>query len=336
MLTLICVVRSRPCGCGAELVKPRDATPLPNEPEELSKALGHFVKWEDYAPQHLCNLSEVYFVQIGGNCGLNVPRCTAGGDPIYDYATTCDGWQGVVLEPVRATFNQLSRNYSPSNFLGNSTVQPIHGAVTGGTSLKRSSIRMTTARSQASTQNSVIDDEHSTRPSERTMATTLMGLWAELRWPRVDLLVIDVEGHEPRLLADQLLPHPKPRLILFEHKNLKETDRVDAGTTRANRVVTRDGERGTIDRALVEQGYRLVHKLVHRHRNGEPVAFPEDKLYALEDPPACGPGPQTCSLSKPNTVGALRYAAVKNQNGRFGRTRTHARATQARQSNATR
>ena len=27
----------------------------------------------------------MYFVQLGANCGLNVPRCTLGGDPIFEY-----------------------------------------------------------------------------------------------------------------------------------------------------------------------------------------------------------------------------------------------------------
>ena len=51
------------------------------------------------SPRYICSMSDVFFVQIGGNCGLNVPRCAIGGDPIWEYATQCLGWAGVVLEP---------------------------------------------------------------------------------------------------------------------------------------------------------------------------------------------------------------------------------------------
>ena len=53
---------------------------------------------------------------------------------------------------------------------------------------------------------------------------TLRHLWEQFKPSKVDLLVVDVEGNEPRVF-DHPLPRPRPRLVHFEHAHLSTQQR---------------------------------------------------------------------------------------------------------------
>lgn len=106
----------RRCEPGTGLVSATDVKPLPGE--SLEDTIGvQTVKnrlhsrWEEFSPRYICDMGDVFFVQVGGNCGLNVPRCAIGGDPIWEYATQCQGWTGAVLEPGQVKFRMLQAFY---------------------------------------------------------------------------------------------------------------------------------------------------------------------------------------------------------------------------------
>ena len=254
--------------------KPLDASPLPREPRWLAKGVPFFVRWEDYVPRFLCDLTNIFFVQLGANCGLNVPRCTGGGDPVYDYASAC-GWRGVVLEPVRSTFNMLRKNYAPMP-----GVQPLHMAAYGGTTgLEPSTMQVTSHARRAKSQNNhLLPDSkgNSSRmrnrkaeKAEKTTAYSMLGLWRKLALTKVDLLVIDIEGAEPTVLS-KALPSPLPRLVLFEHSLLRPSD--------INRI----------NASLISQGYELVAELKHKDAGAVERNLPaQDMLYGLRSPPSC-------------------------------------------------
>ncbi len=249
-------------------MQPQDAPQQGKEPLAQTKGIPFFVHWEECVPRFLCSLEDIFFVQLGANCGLNVPRCTAGGDPLFDYATQCDGWRGVVLEPVRATFEQLERNYAP-----HPGVQALHMAATGGTTLDPMTMQVTTGAK--STRNHLLAVQHSqsgygAAGSENTTVYSMVGLWAKLALAKVDMLVIDVEGGEPSILGFWPLPSPLPRLVLFEHAHLSPK------------------QIATINSTLVDQGYDLVAAL--KHKDAYAVAInlaPQDLLYGLRTPPRC-------------------------------------------------
>ena len=94
---------------------------------------------------------------------------------------------------------------------------------------------------------------------------TLQQLWDDLQpLTRVDVLVVDVEGHEERVLALQDMPHPKPRLILYEMIHLK------------------DQQRDKIDQKLKQQGYVWRNDLIHMDNLARRRNFPaQDRLYEL-------------------------------------------------------
>jgi hypothetical protein len=83
-----------------------------------------------------------------------------------------------------------------------------------------------------------------TNEVERVPVLTLARVWEELQRAHghasaVDLLVVDVEGSEARILGREL-PWPRPRLIMFEHKHLQPKALL------------------TINSSLEAQGYRFV------------------------------------------------------------------------------
>ena len=186
-----------------------------------------FVRWEDYVPTYLPEgLRNVYFVQVGAHCGKNTRGCAVGGDPLFDYATRC-GWRGLALEPFAPVFTRLCRNYAPwpgvrplrtavSDFVGSATF------VTGN---KETNHLAKTWELQRP------------RPNVTVGVVRLADVWREVDAPSVDVLVVDVEGAEPKVLAGDALPHPQPILILFEHVHLSDDDQQQ------------------IDRSLTAQGY---------------------------------------------------------------------------------
>lgn len=216
-----------------------------------------FVNWEKYFRGDV--LHELYFVQLGGNCGKNTPECAGGGDPVWEYATRFD-WRGVVVEPVGKTFEQLRMNYKPfpniqplnvlvSNFSGTTDIQ-VNGEM---------SSEIKTSEGLA---------------KQSVSAITVHELWQQLGPPPVvHLLVLDVEGSEPRILGTPL-PEPLPHKILFEMAHL-----------------SRD-ELAGINNTLYSQGYKLLAKLKHQDETyqrwdhscpkGHNCVPPQDFLYALK------------------------------------------------------
>ena len=185
-----------------------------------------FVRWEDYVPTYLPKgLRNVYFVQVGAHCGKNTRGCAVGGDPLFDYATKCR-WRGLALEPFPPIFTRLCRNYAPwpgvrplrtavSDFVGSATF------LTGNKETNHLANKWELQRP---------------RPNVTVGVVRLSDVWREVDSPSVDVLVVDVEGAESKILS-AALPHPQPSLILFEHVHLRKD------------------ERQLIDHSLTAQGY---------------------------------------------------------------------------------
>jgi len=216
----------------------------------LRLADGHvplFVQWEKYLGK---DLSGVDFVQIGGNCGTNLPDCAVGGDPIWEYATRFD-WNGIVLEPVPQIFSKLSKNYQPYPF-----VKPVQALVSNHSGVGRILDRAETSHEISSFRKKGVE----------VPTYTLETLWKDVFGAdrqKVDLLVVDAEGNEPKILSGAF-PEPKPKLVLFEIANLQAA------------------ELAGIDANLKKEGYVLLENLVHQDKVGLTMA-PQDALYGLKD-----------------------------------------------------
>ncbi|CAK0839641.1 unnamed protein product, partial [Prorocentrum cordatum] len=203
-----------------------------------------FVKWEEY----LHSMHGVNFVQIGGNCGTNLPECAVGGDPIWEYATRFD-WNGIVLEPVPQIFSKLSRNYLPYP-----TVKPVQALVSNHTGIGKILDRAETSHEISLSRNKGVE----------VPTYTLETLWKDVFGAdkdKVDLLVVDAEGNEPKILSGKF-PQPKPKFVLFEISSLQQED-LDS-----------------IDSNLKKEGYVLAKKLKHQDKIGLTMP-PQDALYYL-------------------------------------------------------
>ena len=76
----------------------------------------------------------------------------------------------------------------------------------------------------------------------------------------VDVLIVDAEGSDERILGYGALPTPLPRLVLFEHVYLSEA------------------QRARIDANLLSQGFERIADLRHMDARGA-NAPPQDRLY---------------------------------------------------------
>jgi len=229
--------------CASGLTLSRSDTEFPLKLEKGHVPL--FVKWEDHLGK---DLSKVNFVQIGGNCGTNLPKCAVGGDPVWEYATRF-GWNGIVLEPVPHIFSQLKANYKPYP-----TIRPVQALVSNHSGTGK-------ILDRAETSHEISRDRHT---GVEVPTYTLKTLWEKqfgADKAQVDILVVDAEGNEPRILGGEF-PHPKPKLVLFEIANLQGDD-IDA-----------------IHENLISKGYVLLEKLRHQDAIGLTMP-PQDALYGL-------------------------------------------------------
>ncbi|CAK0810279.1 unnamed protein product [Prorocentrum cordatum] len=204
-----------------------------------------FVKWEDYLGEDLHNIN---FVQVGGNCGTNLPECAVGGDPIWEYATRF-AWKGIVIEPVPRIFAKLSENYKPFP-----SIKPVHCLVSD-----HSGAGKIIDHSEISHEISL-----SRKNGVEVETFTLVDLWNEKFGSdekKVDILVVDAEGNEPKILGGPI-PEPRPSFVLFEISSLKAE------------------ELKSIDDNLHSYGYELVEQLRHQDPLGKNMP-PQDALYKL-------------------------------------------------------
>ena len=208
-----------------------------------------FVRWEDYLSEtqdaHQGLPYDFYVIQLGGNVGLNV----GGGDPVWEYVRPCH-WSAAILEPQPHIFAQLQHNYADVA----DRIQTLNLAVSN----QRGNMSMRGGGETASLQ---------TNQEGNIAVVTLADLWQRLQpLTRVDVLVVDVEGHENRVLQLQDLPSPQPRFVLLEIAHLSTEQR--------------DG----IDRALVRQGYVAVEDLKHMDRVARlKNAPPQDRIYVKRE-----------------------------------------------------
>ena len=99
-----------------------------------------------------------------------------------------------------------------------------------------------------------------TEPSslmQRIPSLSLHDVWSQ---DGVDVLIVDAEGSEERILGYSSLPTPLPQLILFEHVNLSES------------------QRARIDANLLSQDFHRIADLRHMDTRGV-NAPPQDRLY---------------------------------------------------------
>ncbi|MES2308204.1 MAG: FkbM family methyltransferase [Verrucomicrobiota bacterium] len=166
---------------------------------------------------------EVKFIQIGANDGKTH-------DPIHAFVSPSKKWQGIVVEPVEYIFNLLLKNYenrsdlifenvaiSDSNkdkkffYVSNEAVKQIKGLKNNYNGVNGFSY-----------DHIVRHFGEKIKPfiKEQVMRTiTLNTLLRRNNIQSLDILLIDVEGHEYSILKQLNFSEIKPKVILIEHQN---------------------------------------------------------------------------------------------------------------------
>jgi len=185
----------------------------------LEQRVGAWPKWESYFE----SLNNLTFVHIGA-------KNTAGKvDDISAYATK-NHWQGYAIQPDADRFKELQSTYAKMG-----SVTPLQVLVSDKDSATDLATGNATAAGAAVAQKAQI-------PSY-----TLPSLWGKHvvgKLAKVDILAIDVQGAELKLLKAQIVD-PKPRFILFKYNRLGRPDYRKIGTSleeNGYKYVGRDGE----------------------------------------------------------------------------------------------
>ena len=211
------------------------------------------VPWE----RHFASLCGLFFVQIGANCGTD--HCgegglTKGGEPVWAYQKRF-AWRGAAVEANPQTAQLLQRNYQ--NYTEVATINVAVSNESGSMDLwcpkGKTSWNYLGATSETCTSSRhwAMRSDWKDRHHYITQVITLPELWAKLQPEAVDLLVVDVEGAESRILASGPLPTPKPRMIFFESTSFH----VDVDGIGADALTQRAA---SVHASLRGQGYTRV------------------------------------------------------------------------------
>ena len=170
--------------------------------------------------------SRVTFVQIGAYDGV-------AGDPIRRLVVENDSWSGVMIEPQPDVFNRLQRNYAAQL----SRLQFLNVAISdkGGEKIlfyisetEQKLLGLPDWTSQLASFNSEHLSKHF--PHARLVRCSVKTMTFEeaanlLPAGHVDVVVIDIEGHERAIIETIDLERHRVKFIIYEHRHLSERDR---------------------------------------------------------------------------------------------------------------
>lgn len=173
------------------------------------------------------NKSEVFFVQVGSNDGVQ-------GDPIHDLVIARENWRGIFIEPIHFLFCRLRKNYGDCERFVFENV-----AIGTRSETKKFYYVSEKAKSELELpywhdQLGSFDKNHITRLLGDQMSPYIIEADVECqplqaildrnRVDAIDLLHIDTEGFDYKVLSQLDLKRYKPSVILFEHHLLTDDE----------------------------------------------------------------------------------------------------------------
>jgi len=172
---------------------------------------------------------EAFVMQIGANDG-------AAGDPLFD-AFSRTRWSGLLVEPVPHLYETLVARYRdrPGVRVARAAVSTHDGeaplyrlrSVPGKTPEWFDQLA-TLNREVLLKHRSAIPEMESLLIEERVPTVRLETLLARHRVSRIDLLVIDTEGHDYEILRALDFRCFRPVVLMFEHQHLSASDKAAA------------------------------------------------------------------------------------------------------------
>ena len=183
---------------------------------------------KDVVCRALSEAGPVSFVQVGAHDGVT-------GDPIHKFVVR-HRWSGILIEPVRYLFEKLKRNYAGAEGLHfeNICISETAGQVTFFTMRHMENPPTPHYTQLSSLDRSVILKYAKRLPDvaehiEEVQVDSLPlceVLWKHSLSP--DVLVVDAEGYDLKVLRTLDFNQFRPALIYFEWKHLSRADRSGA------------------------------------------------------------------------------------------------------------
>jgi FkbM family methyltransferase len=184
--------------------------------------------------------ADVFFVQVGANDGVH-------DDPIHNLIVKDERWAGIFIEPVRFLFERLRGNYGADDRFTFENV-----AIGSEEGTRKFYYIAEEAKGELGSELPLwsdglgsFDKNHILKHldgnlkhldgrlasyivEEEVECVPLPGILSRNSVEKIDLLHIDVEGFDYRVLAQFDFKRYKPVIILYEHKNLSREEREKA------------------------------------------------------------------------------------------------------------
>lgn len=180
---------------------------------------------------------DVAFVQIGSHDGVT-------GDPIHNLIIENDNWHGILVEPVPESYKKLVQTYKTAFnadqrlILENSAISEVQEIKNIYCLSPECQGVMADILPLTYDQLSSFDKNHLVKglgnqvlPYIQAVAVSCLSLQDLLdkhKFKNLDLLHIDVEGFDYKILKQLSFEKYNPSVILYEHAHLTESDKVNA------------------------------------------------------------------------------------------------------------
>ena len=173
----------------------------------------------------------VFFVQVGSNDGVQ-------GDPIHDLIVSRESWRGIFIEPIDFLFKRLRQNYGEAErfVFENVAIGTEKGSKTFYYVSEKAKVELDLPYWHD--QLGSFDKGHITRAlgdemspyivEEDVECLPLQDVLDRNRVDAIDLIHIDTEGFDYKVLSQLDLKRYKPAVILFEHHLLSDEEFVKA------------------------------------------------------------------------------------------------------------
>lgn len=166
-----------------------------------------------------------FFIQVGANDGKSF-------DPIHDMVTK-HKLKGICVEPIKEYFAKLSHTYQNYQH-----VKPINKAIaekSGPISMYRVNTEHQDSLPDWSVGIASLDSKHHQKSNidkhymveETVEAITFSTLLQEEEITDVDLVVIDTEGYDLKIIEMIRSSHIKPKIVFFEHQHFIGSENKD-------------------------------------------------------------------------------------------------------------
>ncbi len=174
----------------------------------------------------------LFVLQIGSNDGKS-------DDPIFSILQRQDSWRALLVEPVPYLFERLKQNYARNNRVQFANVAVAEKSTTSVFYYLDGSAKLSLpALPIWSDQLGSFDKKHITKhlgavvepfiKSLEIPAVSLSTLLEQHAVSRIDVLHIDTEGYDWKILQQLNLKRFRPKVILFEYKHLQENEHLAA------------------------------------------------------------------------------------------------------------